>query len=221
MKDMSIPRTDIGTLIAQRLCHDLVNPLGAIGNGLDLLSMTQPETPETQLMRDSLEQALGRIKLYRLGFGPSSAEHAMAGTELAAILATLGKSRPIELQTDLPDSLSRAEARILLLMGLCAETALAWGGTMLVQAAGGQLAVTARASRLRIDTGIWEALGRGLPPEAPTPPLVHFALLAGAARSAGRRLGVEQSAEVSAERGTEQGAEQGSGADTPMVRITA
>lgn len=192
VKDMSPARSDNGTLIAQRLCHDLVNPLGAIGNGLDLLGMIQPETAETRLMRDSLEHALGRIKLYRLAFGSAMSEHQVSGQDLTAILAALGGSRPIALDARLPDRLSRSDARILALMGLCAETALAWGGELTLAAGGQQLSASATAPRLRLEQEPWTALSRGLPPEAPTAPLVQFSLLASAARTAGRRLGVDQ-----------------------------
>ena len=192
VKDMSLARNDNATLIAQRLCHDLVNPLGAIGNGLDLLGMTQPETAETRLMRDSLEQALGRIKIYRLAFGSASSEHLVPGPELTAILSALGGSRPIALETILPDQLNRSDARILALMALCAETALAWGGELTITAEDQTLRASATAPRLRLDREPWAALGRGLPPEAPTPPVVQFSLLASAARNAGRKLHVDQ-----------------------------
>lgn len=186
----SDPRPDLGALIAQRLCHDLVNPLGAVGNGLDLLAMTAAPTPETELMRDSLDQALGRIKLYRLAFGPEQRGVPMPGAELRAILGALGGSRRLDLLADLPPEIGRAEARLVALMGLCAETALAWGGVLKITA-GDAIRVEARAPRLRADPALWEALARGQAPAQTTPPLVHFALLAAAASSLQRTLGVE------------------------------
>jgi len=189
MRDVS-PATDIGALIAQRLCHDLVNPLGALGNGLELMEMSQPETPETALMRDSLEQALGRIKLYRLAFGPGSATGTIAGGDLASILQALGGSRPVDVVTDLPASLKRDEARLAALMAMCAETALAWGGRLRIDI-DDKIRLTAEASRLRTDPDLWVALAQGQPPESPTPPQVHFALLPAAMQAAGRKLTVE------------------------------
>lgn len=98
----------LGALIAQRLCHDLVNPLGAIGNGLELLTMTQTETPEMALMRSSLDQALGRIRLYRLAFGLSSDGGRLPGADLGAALQALGGSRPVDLTLDVPADLTQA-----------------------------------------------------------------------------------------------------------------
>jgi histidine phosphotransferase ChpT len=180
---------DFGSLIAQRLCHDLVNPLGAISNGLELLAMAQSETPEMALMKDSLAQALGRIKLYRIAFGAATPTGTLAGPDLADALRAIGGSRPITLLTDLPAVLPRSDARLVALMALCAESALAWGGRLVVRA-GEALVVTAEAARLRLDPALWEALGREGLPEAPTPPQVQFALLPDATRTAGRRIGV-------------------------------
>lgn len=198
---MPTDTADLGSLIAQRLCHDLVNPLGAVGNGLELLAMQQSETPEMALMRDSLAQALGRIKLYRLAFG--SSEGTATGADLAEALQALGTSRPIALATELPASLPRRDARLLALLALCAETALAWGGSLRVQAEEPAppgdsaapmpaLRVTAAAPRLRLDAELWQALAQGQAPAALTPPQVQFALLARAAAGAGRRLRIDQ-----------------------------
>jgi histidine phosphotransferase ChpT len=178
---------DIGSLIAQRLCHDLVNPLGAIGNGLELLAMTQAETPEMALIKDSLTQALGRIKLYRLAFGAAPPNAALTGPELAAALDALGGSRPVRVLADLPVSLPRAEARLLVLMALCVETALAWGGQLSVHA-DGFLQVIGEAPRLRLDAEPWDALANGRIQTDLTPPQVQFALATVAASAAGRPL---------------------------------
>ncbi|MEO1788181.1 MAG: histidine phosphotransferase, partial [Pseudomonadota bacterium] len=35
---MSLGR-DLSALLGSRICHDLISPLGAIGNGIELLSM--------------------------------------------------------------------------------------------------------------------------------------------------------------------------------------
>lgn len=177
METDTAPETDLGALIAQRLCHDLVNPLGALGNGLELLAMTGTESPELALMRDSLAQALGRIKLYRLAFGAGS-DTPFPARDLAAALQALGGSRKLELALDLRAPLTRSEARLIALLALCAETALAWGGRLAISS-GETFALVAEAARLRQD----------LPgQETPTAPLVHFARLPDAARAAAREV---------------------------------
>jgi histidine phosphotransferase ChpT len=185
------PVPDLGALIAQRLCHDLVNPLGAIANGLELLAMSQPPSPEMTLMQGSLDQALGRIKLYRLAFGAAPTGARMAGADLAAALEGLGGSRRIELALDLPADLARTDARLVAILALCAETALAWGGRLSIRlddAPGAGLSLTAEAPRLRQDPDLWAALDQGQVPPSASPPQVQFALAPQAARAAARPL---------------------------------
>lgn len=189
MRDMPNLPADLAAMVAQRLCHDLVNPLGALGNGLELIEMTQAPTPETVLMRDSLEQALGRIKLYRLAFGPAG-DGEVPGPEVAATLRALGGSRPVEVSASLPAFVTRNRARLIALMALCAETAMAWGGKVQIADDGDSLSLRAEATRLRLDAELWDALARGQAPQVPNPPQVHFALLATAAQAADRALDV-------------------------------
>ena len=190
--DMSQPDADLAALIAQRLCHDLVNPLGAVGNGLELMAMTQAETPEMALMRNSLAQALGRIKLYRLAFGTAPEAGTVAGAEVVAALDALGGSRPLTVCPDLPAVLPRVEARLLALMALCAETALAWGGRLSAPVAD-RIEVAAEAPRLRLDPEVWGALADRRDPAAASPTLVQFSLALRAAAQARRPITVDRS----------------------------
>jgi len=188
---------NLGALIAQRLCHDLVNPMGAIGNGLELLVMTQARTPEMDLMKDSLDQALRRIKLYRLAFGLAPVTARLPGMDLAGALDGLGGSRPIELALDLPADLTRTDARLAALLSLCAETALAWGGHLSLRIGSEPdmpIDLVARAPRLRQDPDLWAALAAGDHPRDATPPVVQFALATAAAQAAGRRLDIDTGA---------------------------
>ena len=57
----TVPEADLASLVAARLCHDLVSPLGAIGNGVELIEMGgQPasgKSPEMALISDSVAAA--------------------------------------------------------------------------------------------------------------------------------------------------------------------
>ena len=64
------PEDDLVALVGSRLCHDLISPLGAIGNGVELLTMTATTlSPELQLITESVAAANARIKFFRLAFG--------------------------------------------------------------------------------------------------------------------------------------------------------
>ena len=66
---------DLSSLVAARLCHDLISPIGAIGNGMELLQMTEGRgVAELELISDSLATALAKLRFYRLAFGPADAQ---------------------------------------------------------------------------------------------------------------------------------------------------
>ena len=65
----------LAKLIASRICHDLISPVGAIANGMELVALTGADiTPEFELISDSVAGANARIKFYRVALGMSSAE---------------------------------------------------------------------------------------------------------------------------------------------------
>ena len=63
----SIEPEMLAALLGSRLCHDLVSPLGAIGNGLELLEVSGDfpgiaKSGEMMLIAESLEAARARIR---------------------------------------------------------------------------------------------------------------------------------------------------------------
>ncbi|WP_461469153.1 histidine phosphotransferase family protein [Pararhodobacter sp.] len=163
---------DLAALIGSRLCHDLANPLGAIGNGVELLQMTQPPAPELELLAEAVKGAQARLQLFRLAFGAARDDQTVSPQQIDAALT--GLEGRLSLRSDITGALPRPRARRLMLAVLCAETALAWGGTITVTETG----VLAEAPRLRLDDGVWQALAAGAPPRDVVSAQVHFVLLA-------------------------------------------
>jgi histidine phosphotransferase ChpT len=63
--------TEIAALIASRICHDLISPIGAIGNGMELMALSsgqEQSSPELDLISQSVENANARIRFFRIGF---------------------------------------------------------------------------------------------------------------------------------------------------------
>ena len=65
---------ELASLVAARLCHDLVSPLGAIGNGVELLEMSGDfpgisKSPELALITESVRSARARVRFFRTAFG--------------------------------------------------------------------------------------------------------------------------------------------------------
>ena len=83
---------DISALLGSRICHDLISPLGAISNGVELLEMSGAQMgPELQLISESVENANARIRFFRVAFGIASPDQTIGAPELRGILDDLGK----------------------------------------------------------------------------------------------------------------------------------
>src|SRR5215475_13383576 len=63
---------DFASLLCSRLCHDLLSPVGALNNGIELLAdETDPEMRERclDLLGESARTSANKLKFYRLAFG--------------------------------------------------------------------------------------------------------------------------------------------------------
>jgi histidine phosphotransferase ChpT len=85
-------KPDLAALIASRICHDLISPIGAIGNGVELLAMEPGgERPEMALISESVANANARIRFFRVCFGQAASEQRIARSEVTSILGDLGR----------------------------------------------------------------------------------------------------------------------------------
>jgi histidine phosphotransferase ChpT len=77
-------------LLTARLCHELSAPIGAVGNGVELLSEDDPDfsSEALALVQDNARRAANQLRFYRFcyGFGGDAAVARPAPGELAAEL---------------------------------------------------------------------------------------------------------------------------------------
>jgi histidine phosphotransferase ChpT len=72
---------DLAALLCSRVCHDLISPVGAIVNGMEVLEDTSDEGTKTfalDLIKKSANQASARLQFCRLAFGAAGS----AGAEI-------------------------------------------------------------------------------------------------------------------------------------------
>ncbi|PKP81396.1 MAG: histidine phosphotransferase [Alphaproteobacteria bacterium HGW-Alphaproteobacteria-2] len=189
---------DLAALVASRICHDLVNPLGAVAAGLELLEASGPQGggEERALVAESLAGALARLRLLRIAFGQAAPGATLARREIAEALGGVyGRGRLAVVWQPLAER-ARSEVRLALLGLLCLETALPRGGQVTIGDATGAAAgwrLVAEGPRLHAEGRHWESLASG--PEAATAREVPFSLFAAAAAAIGRRPRLERGAE--------------------------
>jgi len=63
-------------LLASRICHDLVSPVGAVNNGIELMREMNADMADDalDLIESSIGQAAARLKLFRLAYGAAGSE---------------------------------------------------------------------------------------------------------------------------------------------------
>jgi len=70
----TIGALDLAALLCSRLCHDLISPVGAIINGLEVMEEDKDEETKTfalDLIKKSAGQASAKLQFCRLAFGAS------------------------------------------------------------------------------------------------------------------------------------------------------
>ena len=72
---MADSENDLAALIGSRICHDLISPIGAINNGLELVAMSgDVMSQEMELIAQSVENASARIRFFRVAFGSAGGQ---------------------------------------------------------------------------------------------------------------------------------------------------
>ena len=176
---MTNPNTDLAALVGSRICHDLISPVGAIGNGLELISLAGDTVgPEINLISGSVSSATARIRFFRIAFGLAHGNQSVPELEIRTILADSYHESRIDLDWLVEGPVARPELRAVFLALLCAETALGRGGVLsILKQASGQWQVAALSDTLTVNESNWQALENGPPPEGLTPNQVEFGLL--------------------------------------------
>lgn len=180
--------TDLNALIGSRICHDLISPVGAISNGVELMEMTiGDDSPEMALIKQSVVNASARIRFFRIAFGLAGSEQEIGKSEVEGILKDYFEPTRLRVQWLPTQACRRKEVKLLFLGLLCAETAMPYGGTIRVMQTGDQWTVQGEADKLRIDPDLWSTLATGATKDLGAAQ-VHFPIAQQLAASIGRQI---------------------------------
>ena len=142
---MNAPQTldalDLAALLCSRVCHDVISPVGAIVNGLEVLEDEKDETMKQQaldLIKKSATQASARLQFARLAFGAAGS----AGVQLdlgdaEGVARGLLQDDRLTLVWNLPRTLlAKNRVKLLLNLLLIAAAAIPRGGKLTVDPVG-------------------------------------------------------------------------------------
>jgi histidine phosphotransferase ChpT len=162
---------DLASLLCSRLCHDLLSPVGALNNGIELMADEQdPEMRERclELLAESAKASAAKLKFFRLAFGAAGGFGEEIDTREArlAIEGLFGAEKKIELGWMVgPDKMPKEAVKVLLNLALVAGDALVRGGRLDVGAERGpgatEIVIRAEGPRLLLDPSLRQTLERG------------------------------------------------------------
>jgi histidine phosphotransferase ChpT len=181
-------KPNLHALVASRICHDLISPIGACANGAELLNMGGG-AEETALIAESAANAAGRVRFFRIAFGQSDASQSVSFKEIAATLASISTDR-LSFDWRAKGDVPRLQAQAVFLCILCLERAMPRGGIVTIKHIEDGWSLTAEAANLLITEALWEPLSQSLTPAEVIPATVSFALLPDCVEQMGRKLSI-------------------------------
>lgn len=191
---MSTLHHSLNDLIGSRICHDLISPIGAISNGVELISMNSAAAgPELTLISDSVESANAKIRFFRVAFGNAAPGQMIGPGEIRSILADMNRGGRLTFHWQPDGELDRAQVKLAFLLLMCFESAMPWGGQVNIGHVGAQWAINGRADQMKIDPELWAGFVEPFPDITPNASTVHFAMARMVATDLGRELRVESS----------------------------
>mgnify|MGYP000991669757 CR=1 FL=1 len=152
---------EFASLLCSRLCHDLLSPIGALNNGIELLS--DESDPEMRarcldLLGESARASANKLKFFRLAFGAAGgfAEEVDTRDARGAIEGLFGGDGRIQIGWMIEEpTMSKAALKILLNLSLIAGDALVRGGRLDIGAerhdGGTDIVIRAEGTRIILD----------------------------------------------------------------------
>ncbi len=139
MPAVSLDALDLAALLCSRVCHDVISPVGAIVNGLEVLEEEKDESMRgfaQDLIKKSARQASARLQFARLAFGAAGSAGATIDTGDAEQVARgfIHDDRT-SLTWDAPRVLlPKNQVKLLLNLLVMAQTTIPRGGSIAVSA---------------------------------------------------------------------------------------
>ncbi|MGH1367398.1 MAG: histidine phosphotransferase family protein [Maritimibacter sp.] len=185
------PPRDLVSLVGSRICHDLISPLGAIGNGLELLELSGvPDSPEMALIGESVSNANARIKFFRVAYGAAAPGAVVSAREINDVLTPNVDGRKVRIHWNLAGDPLRTDVKLAFLMIQCLETVMPWGGDIDVSKDGDRLRVAGRADQFKDEPALWAFVTQGDTGGELPPARVEFGLIGPELASQGRQVQV-------------------------------
>jgi histidine phosphotransferase ChpT len=155
MQQSLLSDLDLAALLCSRVCHDVISPVGAITNGLELLEVEDDEAMRVMamdLVRKSAKQASAKLKFCRIAFGAAGSAGAIIDMGEAGDVAKafVGEEK-IKLDWQVPrENRPKQQVKLLLNMMLIAMGSIPRGGVVKAEAIDGGFTLRATGEGAKI-----------------------------------------------------------------------
>lgn len=166
---------DLASLLCSRLCHDMLSPVGALSNGIELLRDERDAEMRhrcMELLEQSAKISADKLKFFRLAYGAAGGFGDTVPTEEPRDLVQglVGDNGRISLQWAVNEEiLPKPAVKVLLNLAAIGIDSLPRGGQLDVGAehrdGATEIAVRAAGDKIAFDKSIGAALDGSLPPE--------------------------------------------------------
>ncbi len=163
---------DLAALLCSRVCHDIISPVGAINNGLELLDEGGADEDAMNLIRTSARNASARLQFARIAFGAAGSAGMVIDTGDAEAVANafLRNEKPELTWTGPRSLLPKNNVKLLLNLLLVANAAIPRGGKIAVTLedtpGGPRFSISSRGPMLRVPPKFLELHSGRKPEEA-------------------------------------------------------
>jgi len=124
---------ELAALISSKICHDIINPVGAIYNGLEILDEeddAEAKSYALDVIRNVTEQASARLQFARFAFGAAGSAGSMIDLSTAEQISRgfLGNGKHKLVWRGAPGYMGKDKVKLLLNLVASAVSALPRGG---------------------------------------------------------------------------------------------
>lgn len=158
-------------LLLSRLFHDLIGPISAARNGLELVSEFGADDVGAEamdLVSGSVDQVAARLTFFRMAFGGAGSGAGIGFLDARQVLADYLTNRKLEPRISIADGLEKPRAgviKVMLGLAVVAAESLPRGGVVSVTVTTEQVRIAAEGKDAALADKSLQALGGDLPPD--------------------------------------------------------
>ena len=195
---------DIIELLASRICHDIISPVGAINNGIELMQEMGADAMDDglELIAYSASQSAAKLSAFRMAYGAGGRDPNIKPEDVQKIFGELIRAEGKISQTwdpygNLgPKVLPPAYCKMLMCSMMLAMECLPKGGYISVRPAGDKAStIIAEGDGAVVRDQVEEALAQSIAPEDLDPRLVHPYAISVLAKAYGYDLSIKSQSE--------------------------